>query len=126
MSEVPPPPPPPSFPPPAPVPFPQPELSAGQKTGRYFIGIGLGFVPVLVALALALISGSLGGGVATVLSNVTVFLPCLLGLGFLGLMIYFLTQPRFRFIGYGMLTVLVALPVIAVAGCILILSNSSF
>jgi hypothetical protein len=112
--------------PPPPLPFPQPQLTTGQKTGRFFIGIGLGFVPLLVALGIVLIAGGIGGNVASALYSVAIYAPCLLGLGFLGLMIYFLTQPRFRFIGYGMLTVLVALPVIAAVGCIVIISQSSF
>jgi hypothetical protein len=112
--------------PPPPLPFPEPPLTTGQMTGRYFIGIGLGFAPVLILVALALGTGAIGGGVGNALGAAFPLVPCLLGIGFLGLMIYFFTQERFRPIGYGMLTVLVALPVIAAVGCVVILSNSSF
>ncbi len=111
----------------APLPFPAPELSTGQKTGRYFIGIGLGFVPLLVLVAILLIAGGLGanGNVVNAIYTTAIYAPCLLELGALGLMIYFLTQQRFRFIGYGMLTVLVALPVIAAVACIVLISQAS-
>jgi len=110
----------------SPIPFPQPQLTTGQKTGRYFIGIGLGCAPVLILLALVLGSGIIGGSVVSALGAAAPLVPCALGIGFLGLMIYFLTQERYRQIGYGMLTVLVALPVIAAVGCVVILSNSRF
>lgn len=112
--------------PPPPLPFPEPQLTTVEKTGRYFIGIGLGFAPVLILLALVLGAGAIGGNVASALGAAVPFVPCLLGIGFLGLMIYFFTQDRLRPIGYGMLTVLVALPVIAAVGCVVILSNSRF
>jgi hypothetical protein len=113
-----------------PIQFPQPQLTTGQKTGRYFIGIGLGFAPLILGaiifIASAAIGGSLGSSdVGGVISTILGFVPLLLGLGGLGLMIYFLTQERFRAIGYGMLTVIVALPVIAAVGCIVILTQLS-
>lgn len=108
-----------------PVPFPQPQLTTGQKTARFFLGIGLGFVPILIALAIGLVSGAVGGDVANVLNTLVFLVPCGLGLALLGLMIYFLTQPRFRFIGYGLLTVIVALPIIAAVSCIVLLTRSS-
>jgi hypothetical protein len=112
---------------PPPIPFRQ-QMTAGQKRGRYFIGIGLGFLPVLLSVAIffGLASGSAAVGPNAPLSailNVLGFLPCLLGLGGLGFMIYCFTQERLRFIGYGMLTVFVALPVIAAISCIAIISG---
>jgi hypothetical protein len=109
-----------------PLPFRQPPLSGKQKTARYFIGIGLGFLPVLVAVAFVSIAGGVGGDIASTLYNVAIYGPCLISLVVLGLMIYFLTQERLRPIGYGLLTVIVALPVIAGVSCIVLLSNSSF
>jgi len=109
--------------PPPPLPFPEPQLATGQMIGRYFIGIGLGFAPVLILVALVLGTGAIGGSVGNALGAAFPLVPCLLGIGFLGLMIYFFTQERYRPIGYGMLTVLVALPVIAAVGCVVILTN---
>src|SRR5690349_16173671 len=50
-----------------PLPFRQPPLSGKQKTARYFIGIGLGFLPVLVAVAFVSIAGGVGGDIASTL-----------------------------------------------------------
>jgi hypothetical protein len=125
----PPPPPPPQYPPAAPPPeplvFPRRGLSSGQKTGRYFLGIGLALLPAVVIYLLATVTSALGAG-GSGLANLTGIVPVILVPAALIAMIYFLTQERLRFIGYGMLTVLVVAPVVVVVACLVILSGSHF
>lgn len=123
------PPPPSGYPMPmAPVPFPagQPTLSSGQKTGQFFGGLGLGLagfaaIVLLTILANAVFFGLFGGNG----TNVTPFIPIVLFLAFIGVMAYLLAKPRTRWLGYGLLAAIVALPVIAVVGCIVILTAAS-
>jgi hypothetical protein len=101
--------------------MPRPALSGAEKTGRYFLGIGLALLPAILTFGLmALLGGLFNGTAATALG----FVVPLLFLAALVYMIYALTQERLRFIGYGMLTVLVAAPVVVAVACIILLSQT--
>jgi hypothetical protein len=112
-----------------PVPPPEPELTGGQKTGRFFGGLGLGVLPFLIPVLLAVILGRVlsgsQGSILSLLGTLFAFVPFLLYVAALAYMIYCLTQRRLRFIGYGMLTTLVILPVVLVVSCIVIITASS-
>jgi hypothetical protein len=78
------------------------------RTLYYFIGIGAGFVPLILAL-LALLNSSIGST-----------------LGLVGLILYvvefiativFLAIERVRFIGYGLLTMFLVSPVVFFIAC---------
>lgn len=111
----------------APVPFPgQRQLSGGQKTGQFFGGLGLGLAGFVAIVLLTILANSvfysLLGGNGT---GITPFIPIVLFLAFIGVMAYCLAKPRVRWLGYGLLAALVALPVIAVVGCVVILTAAS-
>ena len=114
------------YPPPmAPVPFPAAERqqSGGQKTGQFFGGLGLGLAGFAAIVLVTILANSaffsLAGGNGT---NFTPFVAIVLFLALIGVMTYLLARPRTRWLGYGVLTAVVALPVIAVVGCVVILS----
>ncbi|WIG61235.1 MAG: hypothetical protein OJF49_003983 [Ktedonobacterales bacterium] len=124
-----PPPPPPTYPygaPPARPPIPM-QPRAGQRGGRrqYFLGLGLGLIPLLLAL--------IGVGFAAQSNNVAasnaasvLLLVALVGYiaEFIG-MIVCLSLARVRSVGYGLLTMVVATPVIAVISCFAVLFSSA-
>lgn len=107
----------------APLPYPPP-LTGGQKAGGFFGGLGLGLLLAVVivfgtsTLSSVLFStfGGAGGGLV-------VFVPIVLFLASIGLMTYFLAKARLRWIGYGLLTALVVLPVVGVVACVVILAR---
>lgn len=111
----------------APVPFPaaEPALTSGQKTGQFFGGIGLGLAGFAAIVILTILTNqvaySLAAGNGT---NITPYVAIVLFLALIGVMAYLLAKPRVRWLGYGVLAAIVALPVIAVVGCIVILSVS--
>lgn len=111
----------------APVPFPRDRpLSSGQKTGQFFGGLGLGLASFVAIVLLTILANSLFfslfGGNGT---GITPYIPIALFLAFIGMMAYLLAKPRSHFLGYGLLAALVALPVIAVVGCVVIISLAS-
>ncbi len=122
------PPPPPAYPPPpggvpygvrVVVPFPE-QLTPGQKTGQFFIGLGIGLIPLVLAL-LALGSSLVNINISQV-AGLVFYLALGLFLAAFVLAIVFLAQPTRRFIGYGMLTSVLASPVIFFYSCVAIVS----
>lgn len=120
-------PPPGVMPPPMPPPWirPRVQLTGGQKTLRFFGGIGLGLIP------LALVLFGVGGAITGIgqfggtPSNILSYLALAAGIADFVLMIIFLVSERYRWVGYGLLAVLVGLPVIAAVGCVVILAGLS-
>jgi len=108
----------------APVPYPPP-MTGGQKAGGFFGGLGLGLLAAVVIVVVtgtfSGVLGSLGGGGSAVVA----FVPIVLYLAAIGLMTYFLAQARLRWLGYGMLTALVVLPVVGVVACVVLLTRTS-
>jgi hypothetical protein len=107
----------------APVPYPPP-LTGGQKAGGFFGGLGLGLLlAVVIVFATSILAGVLSSLSGTA-SGLVVFVPIVLYLASIGLMTYFLAKTRLRWIGYGLLTALVVLPVVGVVACVVILTRS--
>lgn len=107
----------------APVPPPAPpQFTTQQKRTRFLLGLGLGLIP----LVLALIAAGLGFSGAS--SGVPAAVgPLLIAAGILFvvaiiLMIVFLAITRLRFIGYGLLAAVAATPVVGAIGCYAIIA----
>ncbi len=117
------PPPPPTMPataatPTRPAIVPHPRFSRAQWRKRYLLGLGLGFIPVLIALAC--VGTILTRGTPTIPVNIIVsgvIAASVLYIAvFIG-MIVCLSIDRLRPIGYGLLTMVVAGPIIVTASC---------
>jgi hypothetical protein len=80
---------------------------------QYFIGIIIGVIPL--ALGLFSISGIIGSGSS--LANYLFFAALLGYLAVFIAMIVCLCIPRVRFVGYGLLTLVLATPVVAFVAC---------
>lgn len=105
-------------PPCPPLMMPRPHFTRTQWRNRYLLGLGLGFIPLLLALVgigiifnrgtPAILANNVGFGlIAALVLYIAVFIG----------MIVCLAIDRLRPIGYGLLTMVVAGPVIAVASC---------
>lgn len=103
----------------APVPYPPP-LTGGQKAGGFFGGLGLGLLLAVVIVFATSILGGVLASIGTTASGLVVFVPIVLYLASIGLMTYFLAKARLRWLGYGLLTALVVLPVVGVVACVVI------
>jgi hypothetical protein len=99
---------------------PHPQFSRAQWRNRFLLGIGLGMIPVVIALiSIGVLSSPASATVGT-LGNVGPIAAFALYLAtFIG-MIVCLASNRLRPIGYGLLTMVVAGPVITVASCLTI------
>ena len=110
----------------APVPFPTVRpLSGGQKTGQFFGGLGLGLLGFAAIVLATILAVNLLGPVLDGSSGFIALLPIALFVGFIVVMALTLSNARVRWLGYGLLTALVSLPVIAVVGCVVILTLAS-
>lgn len=110
----------------APVPFPtERPLSGGQKTGQFFGGLGLGFAGFAAIVLLTIVAANLLGPVLAQSSGFIALIPLALFVGFIVVMAITLSKARVRWLGYGLLTALVSLPVVAVVGCVVILTIAS-
>jgi len=95
-----------------------PQPPRGKQSSReYFIGIGIGFVPLILALV------SIGGlsastGIGSALFGTGLVIAVLLYIGLLVASIICLCIDRSRYVGYGLLTMVVAIPVISFIGCL--------
>jgi hypothetical protein len=107
-------PPPPPLPPPTPLRPPPPQ---GQRD--FLIGLGVGAIPLLVAMIGlgGLINVSRAGGDSTLFGYVLGAGGVLWVIGFIVMIVFTIIQ-RLRRIGLGMLTSLVASPVIFFIGCV--------
>jgi hypothetical protein len=102
----------------APVP-PPPPVAGQNHTRQFLVGLGIGLVPLLVALVGVYLVQFVGGSNSGVglIAGGALYLAALIA------MIVCLSIARVRFIGYGLLAAVVASPVIFAVGCIVILSQ---
>ena len=103
-------------PPAAPTPLP---LTQQEKRRQYFLGLGFGLIPMIVFLVTFGIAAQQGqNGLLILIFGV---LPAIL-LYFVELIVtlFFLAIDRVRFVGYGLLTAVLASPVVAYIGCTVI------
>lgn len=104
------------------VPIPlHPQEPRGRSTSFFFLGLGLGIVAAILSIygVSTLSSAQFGYG-----SGGLWYLGCIPAVAALVGMIVCLSIRKVRFIGYGLLAVIVGSPVIFAVGCILILSGS--
>lgn len=110
----------------APVPFPlERQLTGGQKTGQFFGGMGLGLAGFVAIVLITILAINALGPALGQNSGFIALVPVALFVGFIVVMSFLLAKPRARWLGYGLLAALVALPVIAVVGCVVILAAST-
>lgn len=110
----------------APVPFPtQRPLTGGQKTGQFFGGLALGFAGFAAIVLITIIAGNVLGPLLNQNSGYIALVPLALVVGFIVVMALMLSKEHVRWLGYGLLTALVSLPVVAVVGCVVILAIAS-
>lgn len=105
------------------VPIPMhPPVPRGHNVGFFFLGLGAGILAVLLAIfGTSYLSSSQYGFSAPGLT----YLGCIPAVAALVGMIVCLSIRKYRFIGYGLLAVVVGAPVIFAISCIVILSGSS-
>lgn len=116
-------PPPPNLPPLSQFPTPNPTPPRGGGVLNFLLGIGLGLIPLLVAMV------GLGGSFNTAVSGSQLWVALL----YIGAALYlvqiivgivFTVLERFRLIGVGMLTMLPVSPVVFFISCVALLSHS--
>ena len=97
-------------------PQPQPRK---QSSREYFIGIGIGFVPLVLALVSigGLFSGT-GSSIGSVLFGTGLGIAILLYVALFVASIICLCIERSRYVGYGLLTMVVAIRIISFIGCL--------
>ncbi len=88
-------------------------LTQEQKRRQYFIGLGVGLIPLIIFL----VSFGLSIGSTSFAFLYGVILAALLYIIELIVTIIVLVNNRLRFAGYGLLTAFLASPVIATVGC---------
>lgn len=95
-----------------------PQPQPGKQSSReYFIGIGIGFVPLV--LALVSIGGLFAGtGIGSTLFGTGLGIAILFYVALFVASIICLCIERSRYVGYGLLTMVVAIPVISFIGCL--------
>jgi len=109
-------------PPAAPTPLP---LTQQEKRRQYFLGLGFGLIPMIVFLVTWGIGVQQGHSLNNQQNSLGILifgvLPAIL-LYFVELIVtlFFLAIDRVRFVGYGLLTAVLASPVIAFIGCTVI------
>jgi hypothetical protein len=97
-----------------------PQPQPGKQSSReYFIGIGIGFVPLVLALVSigGLFAGT-GTGIGSILFGTGLGIAVLLYVALFVASIICLCIKRSRYVGYGLLTMVVAIPVISFIGCL--------
>src|SRR5262249_18022104 len=104
--------------------FPPSPPTSPRAGGRrdYLIGLGIGLIPLLIAMA------GLGGsfnstGDASTIFSILVVAGLVLYLIEFILMIVFLVLDRFRMVGFGLLTMVVASPIVFFIGCVALLTR---
>ena len=98
----------------------QPPQASQDRRGQYFLGLGLGLIP----LVLFLVSFGLISTQSQIANILVVIIFVSIGLYVIELIatIVCLVIARVRFVGYGLLTAFLASPVIGYIGCIVITS----
>ncbi len=113
-------------PPRPPLPLRPPLYTRQQWRNRYLLGLGLGAIPVLIIMAY-LGTGAAGrfpSPLLSALGTILLMTGILYVASFIG-MIVCLSIERLRPIGYGLLTMVVAGPIIAAVSCVAALSLAS-
>jgi len=105
-------------PPAAPIPLP---LTVGQKRRQYFLGLGFGLIPLIVLL-ITIGAGSTPGENGLSILLFGALLAVILYIIELIPVIVFLANKQRRFVGYGLLTAFLAIPVVVAIGCYVILN----
>ncbi len=96
----------------------RPPESGPSFAKQFWLGIGLGSIPLIVTL---LCIGALLGGAATnSLSGILLIASFALYAALFVAAIVCLTIRSVRFVGYGLLTMVIVIPVVAFIGCIVI------
>jgi hypothetical protein len=85
---------------------------------HYFIGLGIGLIPLIVALVAV-------GNIMNASAGITFTVALGLYAAEFIAMIVCLAISRTRFIGYGLLTMVLAGPVITVISCVVVLTRTS-
>jgi hypothetical protein len=87
------------------------------RRGHYFIGIGAGTPPLILTLiALGIVNNAGGWAV-----NLLIIAGILYLLAWIATIV-FLVIARVRFVGYGLLTMVLGIPVVVFLGCIVIIT----
>jgi hypothetical protein len=89
-------------------------------TRQYFIGLGIGFIPLIVALIS--VGGLLGPGGGSSFFLAFLQIAGILYVGTIIGMIVCLSIAEVRNVGFGLLTMVAAIPVIIFVGCVALLS----
>ena len=105
-----------AVPPPPPLMMPRPQFTRAQWRNRYLLGLALGLIPVLIVLIfIGVVSSTLsvvGNAIWwSIIAALVLYLAAFIG------MIVCLANDRLRPVGYGLLTMVVAGPVITVVSC---------
>jgi hypothetical protein len=99
-----------------------PPTQDGPRKGRqYLLGLGLGLIPLLLfflSIGLAFNSGSSNVVSVLLLASLLLYIASIIA------MIICLVNQNVRFVGYGLLTTVLASPVIGVVGCVVIVASS--
>ncbi|SRR6266566_5429494 len=95
-------------------------LTDQQKRRQYFLGLGLGLIPLVIFL----VSYGLTLTQSQIANILVVIIIVAIGLYVIELIVTIvcLVIERVRFVGYGLLTAFLASPVIAYIGCMVIIS----
>jgi hypothetical protein len=98
----------------------QPPQASQDRRGQYFLGLGLGLIP----LGIFLVSFGLTLTQSQIVTLLQLIILVAIGLYVIELIVTIicLVIERVRFVGYGLLTAFLASPVIAYIGCIVIIS----
>ncbi len=99
-----------------------PEPQHEQRSSwQYFLGLGIGLVPLILALIGIGGLSTAGKAAVNILSGVVVY-ACPLYAGLFVVSVVCLAIKRIRFVGYGILTMVIAIPVISFIGCLVLTS----
>ncbi len=110
----------------APLPFPtERPLTSGQKAGQFFGGLLLGLAGFAAIVLITIFAVNALGPVLGQNSGFIALIPIALFVAFIVVMALTLARERVRWLGYGLLAALVSLPVIAVVGCVVIITLAS-
>ncbi len=94
----------------------QPLPPQPSRAGQFWLGIGLGSIPLVLALITV---GSLSSGAGGILLIITLLLYCVLLIA----AIVCLIVRDVRYLGYGLLTMVCTIPIIAVVACAVLLAG---
>ncbi|HEY5002460.1 MAG TPA: hypothetical protein VII61_04870 [Ktedonobacteraceae bacterium] len=99
----------------------QPPQPGRSYAKQFWLGIGLGSLPLVVALIC--IGTLLGSAAANSVGGILLIVSIVLYVVLFVAAIVCLTIRKVRFVGYGLLTMVIAIPVIAFIGCIVVIGS---